>query len=228
MRLAWGLGVERAGKRVRDASLAAWGDVTGQGHLALPWRLRHVEGWLTKSEAAALFKSVLAAPDEGDVLEIGSWKGRSTVVIALALRKLGGRAMVHAIDPHEGIHYVAETKNQKDKGPTFAVFSGNLRAAGVDKLVDPMVMFSHQALPLLARRGVTVRLAFIDGRHDEASVREDLGLVMPLLVPRGLVAFHDCVENGHHPDVWRVWQEDLAGRAEVVLHADSLVVARPI
>lgn len=227
MRLEWLLWAEHAAKRLRSGARAAWGEATGQGHLALAWRLRSVDGWFTKSEAEALFKSVLGAPGTGDVVEIGSWKGRSTIAMALALKSLGARARLYAIDPHTGLPDVSHPEARRQVGSTLGEFRRNLERAGVAGRVAVMVAVSSEAVPQLASRGVRARLAFVDGSHDERSVREDLGLVLPLLVPGGLVALHDCQPGGAHPDVWKVWQEDLAHRAEVVAHVDSLLVARP-
>jgi predicted O-methyltransferase YrrM len=55
-----------------------------------------LEGWLTEAQARRLFACATAARPAGAVVEIGSFRGRSTVVLAL------GAGSVVAIDPHAG------------------------------------------------------------------------------------------------------------------------------
>jgi len=58
-----------------------------------------VPGWSPADELLALYTMALAtAHITGDVLEIGSWCGRSTAVLGHAVR-VTGRGNVHAIDP---------------------------------------------------------------------------------------------------------------------------------
>jgi predicted O-methyltransferase YrrM len=61
-----------------------------------------VPGWTPPDQLLALHLLVLSTAHlAGDILEIGSWCGRSTVVLAEAAR-LSGRGRVHAVDlfPH--------------------------------------------------------------------------------------------------------------------------------
>jgi len=51
---------------------------------------------MSERELALLHE--IAKSTEGDVIEIGSWKGGSTVVIASGLKS----GKVYAIDPHRG------------------------------------------------------------------------------------------------------------------------------
>ena len=58
-----------------------------------------IEGWLTEAQAQRLWESARRVPAGGLVVEIGSFRGRSAVVMASALED-GGRLV--AIDPHAG------------------------------------------------------------------------------------------------------------------------------
>ena len=59
-----------------------------------------IEGWLTDAEGEFLFRLAAACPPGLPVVEIGSWKGKSTVWLASGVRSSAG-TLVFAIDPHE-------------------------------------------------------------------------------------------------------------------------------
>ncbi len=41
-----------------------------------------VEGWMTDAQAARLWQAARAVPETGQIVEIGSFHGRSTIVLA--------------------------------------------------------------------------------------------------------------------------------------------------
>lgn len=187
-----------------------------------------IPGWSTKNELRALYRAALSADGPGDVAEVGSWKGRSTVVLARALRD--GRvddARVWAIDHHVGSDEEEHRDILSREGTTLDAFRANVAAAGVERFVEPLVMTSGEGAAELSRRGIELRMVFIDGAHDEESVREDIRAFYPLVRPGGLLAFHDCeVEDAVFPGVWRAYQAELEGRVDVIEHTDALLVVR--
>jgi predicted O-methyltransferase YrrM len=145
-----------------------------------------VPGWLTDEEGAALYELAKRCDGRGVIVEIGSWKGKSTIWLASGSRR-GAGVKVYAIDPH-----TAESDNLATQSavPTFAEFTENVRAAGVDDLVVPLVATSAEAARDFDR---PVELIFIDGAHDYPSVALDLELWFPKVVDGGTIAFHDTV-----------------------------------
>jgi len=144
--------------------------------------LAGVEGWLSADEAAALFACARRCHGRGVIVEIGSWKGRSTIVLAAGARA-GAGGPVYAVDPHQGLP-------QLGGEPTFAAFQANIAAAGVADLVRPLQQCSADAA-----RGFTspVELIYIDGAHDHAAVLEDFTAWFPTVLDGGVMAFHDTV-----------------------------------
>lgn len=186
-----------------------------------------VPGWSTKDELRALYRAAVNAEGPGDLAEIGSWKGRSTIVLARALQDAGADARVWAIDHHGGSDEERHRKVLATEGSTLDAFQRNLAAARVADRIVPLVMSSKEAAADLSRRGVSLRLVFIDGAHDEPSVRADIRAVRPLLAPRGVIALHDCdIHDANFPGVWSAFRAELEGRVDVVEHTDSLLVAR--
>jgi SAM-dependent methyltransferase len=127
-----------------------------------------VEGWLTEAQAQRLDRCARAVPAGGRIVEIGSFRGRSTIVLARAAPQ---GAEVVAIDPHLG----------SDRGPQEIVaqpelgeqdtrlFRSNLERHGVLGRVHHVRMPSSQA-PLPD----AIDLLYVDGAHRFGPARGDL------------------------------------------------------
>ena len=125
-------------------------------------------------------------PKEGSVVEIGSWKGKSTIALASGA-KARNRAKVIAIDPHKGSR--SWGKPVLKGPPTFTEFKRNIKKANLDDWVLPVVKTSKNASRSV-RAGI--RLLFIDGLHDYKSVLQDFRLWEPKVINGGIIAFHDA------------------------------------
>lgn len=145
------------------------------------------EGWLSEKEANRL---VELARDRL-VLEVGAYLGRSTVAMARTARH------VVSVDHHRGSpeHQAGKAFHDPrfvdpDSGvfTTYPAFVANLRERGLTDKVSVFVASSRLALRLLAP---CFDVAFIDGAHDFHAAVEDGKLARALLVPGGLIAFHD-------------------------------------
>ena len=145
-----------------------------------------IGGWLTPKEGRLLFSLAQRCTGRGVIVEIGSWKGKSTIWLASGSRG-GAGVPVYAIDPH-----TAESDNLASQSavPTFAEFTDNIRRAGIADLVVPLVTTSAEAARDFDR---PVELLFVDGAHDYTSVAQDFDLWFPKLVDGGAIAFHDTV-----------------------------------
>ncbi|MFL5524616.1 MAG: hypothetical protein ACJ8AF_10980 [Gemmatimonadaceae bacterium] len=88
--------MSRAHRRIRTTDdLDHIGQIVDAG-----WqRVSATTGYLSEREARFLMAAAALAPAEGKNLEIGSFKGRSTVGIAYVTRELGLGKVV-AVDPH--------------------------------------------------------------------------------------------------------------------------------
>jgi predicted O-methyltransferase YrrM len=139
--------------------------------------LRSVEGWLTAREAEFLYLQARACPREAAIVEIGSFKGRSTICLAKGA-EAGDGARVFAVDPHDG--------------GTYPVFLRNLEAANVLARVSPIVKTSVEFNPGWAE---PIGLLFIDGDHKYASVEQDFLLWSPYVIDGGVIAFHDTTSS---------------------------------
>jgi predicted O-methyltransferase YrrM len=144
-----------------------------------------IDGWLSDAQGRALYEAAARTTGRGAIVEIGCWKGRSTVWLAAGARRAGRR--VYAIDPHRG-------SREDPSAETLAEFLDNLRRAGVAEHVEPLVMTSAEAA---ARLHEPVELLFIDGDHSLAGAERDAGIWLHRIVDGGVLMMHDVGAAGY-------------------------------
>ena len=119
----------------------------------------------------------------GVIVEIGSWKGKSTIWLAKG-SQAGQKVKVYAFDPHS-----ASIVHQKHgEAWTFDELKQNISRAGVADIVSPVVATSEAAA---SRFNEPIEMIFIDGDHDYEAVKRDFELWYPKVVDGGVMAFHD-------------------------------------
>lgn len=128
------------------------------------------DGWLSEQEADEL-RSLASG---GRVLELGSWKGRSTIVMAEVAE------LIVSVDRHLGIG------SASDPAPSLYEYLDNIsgHANVVPVIADwakIYLMFSNQFFDLI----------FVDGDHDAASVQRDFEIAMALQKEGSVIAGHD-------------------------------------
>lgn len=153
-----------------------------------------MEGWLLESEGRWLFDAARSLSLGSVIVEIGSFKGRSTCCLASGSRQ---KARVFAIDTFDG-------GPNLPKANSLPEFQANLEHCGVSEWVEPVVALSTD----VARNwNKPITLLFIDGSHNYEDVSADFAGFFPHVVPSGLVALHD-VNNADWPGVKKVWMEN--------------------
>ena len=162
---------------------------------------RGIPGFLGDHEAR--FLGVLAActPADGAIVEIGSFKGKSTVVLASVAAHYGLGPVV-AIDPH-----TAPSSTDPDLPPgvsSFDEFVAGLRATNLEKHAEAHRTFSREVAKGWNR---PIRLLWIDGEHTYKGAKEDFDLFSPFLTNGAVVALHDALHAFEGPI--RVFVEDI-------------------
>ena len=150
-----------------------------------------VEGWLTDAQARRLWDAAsrLAAPAR--IVEIGSFQGRSTIVLGSAA---ADGVEVVAIDPHAG----------NDRGPQelegfeeaaqgdHEAFLANLSAAGVRDRVRHVRAFSSAALTEVDGE---IDLLYIDGAHRYRPALDDIRRWGERVRDGGTLLIHDSFSS---------------------------------
>jgi predicted O-methyltransferase YrrM len=165
---------------------------TTRAERSLSW-LEHVEcteGWLSIDEAKLLHE-LAANVRTGCIVEIGCYRGRST--IALAAGAPDGVA-IHVVDPH--------AEQWRDGRLTFA--GGADRAAFFRAMLDSgfaeRINLLNTSSEIIAPGWTEpVGLLWIDGDHSEAGVRRDWACWQPHLIDDAIVVFDDAHDPGVGP-----------------------------
>lgn len=170
-------------------------------------------GFLGENEARFLGTLAGATPAKGIIVEIGSFKGKSTVMLASVADKYALGPVV-AIDPHEGLSYIGPHEAQQTQ--TFDEFLSSLKSAGVERTVEIHRAYSREVANGWSR---PIRLLWIDGDHSYRGCREDFDLFSPYLSDGAVVAFHDALNAFDGPIrvfVEEVLRSDNFGRSGFV------------
>jgi hypothetical protein len=201
--------------------------ITNSIHLAkFMIGITEVAGMISAAESRLLLYLSMFGDVEGDVIEIGSWLGRSTIFLAKGCQIAYPNSVVHAIDTFEGnpgkeaLYRKPLVRNES----IFERFKENLVIAGVQDHVLPYRMRSEAARSLLDAK---VRLLFIDGCHEYEAVRKDITLWQPLLSTGGYLLLHDYA-NSSTPGVIEAVQDTMIrdGHYHRFLLVDRLLVAQ--
>jgi predicted O-methyltransferase YrrM len=150
-----------------------------------------VEGWLTQAQARVLWDRASELRPPAELVEIGSYHGRSTVVFG---RAAADGVSVVAIDPHAGNDRGPQKiHGTSDEGEAdHRIFLGNLERTGVTGSVRHIRRFSQEAFSEVPGR---VDLLFVDGAHRYGPARDDLARWGARVSPGGVMLVHDSFSS---------------------------------
>lgn len=155
---------------------------------------QRIPGMISPQAGGELFSLCYMQSEKGDVVEIGSWQGKSTFYLGTAVKYSGNGSMI-AIDHfngNKGKEHLYRV-NKDDLSDLRETFTDNMTRMGLTeiKLFD---MKSARARAKLNKH--RIRFLFIDGDHSYEGVKGDIELFKDLLVPGALVVFDDYSKRG--------------------------------
>ncbi len=159
-----------------------------------------LQGWGSESPALAAALSVLRPRF---IVEVGVWKGRSSIHMASIVKKLGLDAAIIAVDTWLGSaeHWVNATWRPalglQDGYPTlYRTFVSNVLRAGMADVIVPLPLDFANAAEVLRMRGISPEILHIDAAHDFEGVAADLRIWWPRLAPGGAMIGDDYFPAG--------------------------------
>lgn len=120
------------------------------------------------------------------VVEVGSWTGFSTALLA---NEIQGKGKVFTVDHWEG-NPGTPTGRDASLRDVYGVFKSNLIRIGVWDTVYPLVMDSETASTIF--KDGMLDFVFIDADHRYESIKQDIKLWLPKLKKGGILAGHDA------------------------------------
>ncbi|MDX2315499.1 MAG: class I SAM-dependent methyltransferase [Gammaproteobacteria bacterium] len=139
---------------------------------------------MTHPDECLLLMRLASQVRDGVIVEIGSYRGRSTIALAMGSCR-GAATTVYAIEPHEeftgmlGAHFGPDDK---------AAFERNIERSGLSRLVHLIGATSEATARTWHQK---IGLLWIDGDHRYEAVKKDFDIWLPFLHEDGRIAFDD-------------------------------------
>jgi predicted O-methyltransferase YrrM len=152
-------------------------------------------GFMPEHEGAALYAAACEGAKVGPLVEIGTYLGKSAILLAAAAAKHGRKLVT--VDHHRGseehqpgweYHEPDLVDPQAGRIDTLPGARRTLREAGVE---DAVVLVVGRSPDIAALWSTPLGFVFIDGGHTDEAARADYAGWAPHVAPGGLLAIHD-------------------------------------
>ncbi|PWJ26897.1 methyltransferase family protein [Branchiibius hedensis] len=190
----------------------------------------NTKGFMPQDEGEALHAHALRS-SPGTWLEIGTYCGKSTLILADAARRSGSSLVT--VDHHHGSEenqpgwewhdtaMVDPVSGRLDTLPTFRPVLDSVADVCSAVVGSTQQVASWWASPLT--------LLFLDGNHTEETAQHDYAAFAPFVVPGGTLLVHDVfpdpADGGQAP--WHVVQRAFSeGFVEIAQHGSLRVLRR--
>jgi len=150
--------------------------------------LGKLDGQINPDELFELYTRVTQLPDRSTIVEIGSYRGKSTIALGAAAKRTNSR--VYSIDPHdEFIGVAGGIFGPKDLAVKLDVIS----RYNLGDVIFPICMDSAKIGKAWDR---PIDLLWIDGDHRYEAVKTDFELFSLQIKKGGYIIFHDSDMEG--------------------------------
>lgn len=146
----------------------------------------HTDGMISFGEAVLLY-SLAKKAQGGCIVEVGSYRGRSSVFLGKGSLN-GPNVPVYAIDPHKSfIGVLGGVFGPKDRTAFYK--------AMLDNECSEIVALINLSSEIFASSWKeTISLLWIDGDHSYEGVKRDFNCWIPYCISGGMIAFDDATD----------------------------------
>ena len=156
-----------------------------------------LQGWNSHHD---VFRDILGK-GAATVVDVGVWKGGSSIFLAELLKSQGTRGVVIAVDTFLGSpeHWIREAgmfhliARRHGMPLLYEQFLTNVVRRGLQEYIVPLPQTSDAAAGILKHLGVRADVVHIDAAHEYDSVLRDARAYWDLLVPGGYLVGDDYV-----------------------------------
>lgn len=167
----------------------------------------HLPGWFGPQDMCFYQMIVDQAPSSAHFVEVGSWKGRSSAYMTVAIVNSGKNIRFDCVDTWLGSeeHQLGQSFEDASvvQGTLFADFLHNMKP--VQKYYRAVRKPSTEAAELY--RDQSLDFVFLDAAHDYENVKSDIKSWLPKTKQGGILAGHDSF----HPPIIDACEELLPG-----------------
>ena len=225
-----GAAVQRPATPSRQSQImrTLYGRDVWSGHIVSRAAEDAVQGWNGNHPC---FRRLLLAAPEKTFIDVGVWKGQSTICMANAVRELELDGCVIAIDTFLGsVEHWGRDGDLFDRlmgmPNLYQTFCANVISHGVADLVVPMPQTTLIAAQILRQRHISAGVVHIDASHEYEDVIKDLRAYWHLVAPGGFL-----VGGDYHPTWSGVMRaaDEFAPEVGCVLEIDhpKFIVQKP-
>lgn len=193
----------------------------------------YIPGWMLENESIALAEAAYDLPENAVILEIGSFVGKSAVLLA-GSRKLKNSGKLHCIDPFDasGEPFSVpfyERVAKRRKMPLIEWFEENMNWCG---LTDWVEVYQGTALEIRPSWTLAVDMLCLDGDQSPQGARAIYEAFIPFLKVGGIVTLKNTADRdydeGHDGNRRLVLETIVEPQYTDIVTVESITFARKV
>lgn len=158
-----------------------------------------LQGWNGNSQ---VFSDLIGRIKPQTIIEIGVWKGQSSINMAKSIKALGLDTKMYCVDTWLGaFEFIDDNTPERDLmlkngyPQVYYQFLSNIIHNNVQDIIIPFPTTSSIAAKYFKSKGIKAQMIYVDASHDEEDVWSDLNNYYPLL-EKGVIFGDDFTWQG--------------------------------
>ena len=165
-----------------------------------------LQGWVGNQ---TIFEKLIDQQKPNVIIEVGTWKGKSSIMMANVVKRLNLNCKIYCVDTWLGAiefwdwlsHTPERNLHLKHGYPqVYYQFLSNVVHTNNQDVIIPVPLPSNLGCKLLKRKNIQSQLIYIDASHETDDVYDDMKHYYELLSPGGIMFGDDysweSVRNG--------------------------------